>query len=90
MKGKLILSGCVIAAAGAVKAFWFPVAMIGASRAAGGQLSDSDPAVVASIVGMGLFTSVSAWLSLAALAILAIIWWSTIRRGVKQLLAEES
>lgn len=85
MKGKIILSIGVLVAAGATKALWFPVGVIGASRTAGGQLANSDPAAIAAVVGIGLFTSIPAWITLAAFVILLAIWWPVLRRGYQSL-----
>lgn len=81
MLGRIFLTALVLIGARALAMVGGPIASIGASRAAGLQMTNSDEGAIASIIGMHFFSGIGAALTLATILLLLLIWWKPIKRG---------
>ena len=85
---RIMLTVVILFFSGWISGIVNPVAMIGAGQVAGLQMQSSDPAAVASFVGMRFFSSLGSWVVGVAFLLLLVVWWAPLRRGWAVVVAE--
>ena len=86
---RVILSIVALAISGVVDMIWTPVQTIVSANLAGAQFENSDPAAVASLVGMSLLHGVPGVVSLITFITLILIWalgWKGTTKGAAVIL----
>lgn len=78
---RLLATAGVLILARGVTYIAMPLASVGASRAAGLQMNNSDQDAVTSIVGMHFFSGIGAAIVGVTALLILVIWWGLIRRG---------
>ena len=72
---RIVLTVIILFIAGWASGIVNPVAMIGAGQVAGLQMQSSDPAAIASFVGMRFFSSLGSWVVGVTFLVLLAVWF---------------